>query len=180
MWTTVSPAAARLVRDLLMAAPQNRLSAQGALASEWFQRENESSVPLALASLAKLKGQSQLRKAVISYTGANDLRQDEERLRELFTTFDADHDGYISAADMAAGYAAIHGDVARAHTQAATVVQAVKDCTDEYLSLAEFLVAQLKLHQTAQERKLHDAFMLAATVFLPLLTVGSEANDEID
>ena len=176
-----------LITSMLAPKPQDRATAKSALASSWIQQAGEGSrmgppKTLALGTLGKLKTQSQLRKAVLSYATSQELQREEDnRLRMIFETFDTDNDGYISMADITMGYQTLYGDADRAQVQTHKLMLAVQPTQNGLLTCSDFLIANLKLRQAEQDRRLQEAFNRAANVcprVHPLLgTQTSAATD---
>ncbi len=172
VWTAISPEAVTLISSMLEVQPEARVTAKSALGSGWIQQAlsgaaNETGKPLALGTLSKLKAQSQLRKAVLSYATAQELqRHEDDRVRELFAMFDSNHDGYVSAADVTMGYNALHGDVNRAQIQTTKIMLAIPETSKGLVTCSDFLVAHLKLRQAEQHRRLLEAFNRAVKVHL--------------
>jgi calcium-dependent protein kinase len=115
-WRRISPQAKALVRQLLTLDPTERPSAEDVLASPWIKCRSMTRDPrpqLALKSMKniakfKVRGKQQregLRQAVMTYISSQMSNAEEDELRKLFTSFDANGDGRLSREELLRGFA---------------------------------------------------------------------------
>jgi calcium-dependent protein kinase len=108
-----------LIRRMMTFEPAKRLTAEQALADVWISKNaQKGTVQIeelqdSLQQLQAFKTQSTLHKAVLTYMAAHLISvQGEAKARELFETFDINHDGQLSRDELLECYQTIYaGDL---------------------------------------------------------------------
>ena len=125
-WKRVSQSAIDLIKKMMTINPKNRISAETALNDVWFTRfetkkaSDTMDVLSCIENLQTFKAHSTMHNVVLSYLAVHMINKDEERkLRDIFTSLDRDHNGFLSQEELVEGYKVIFGgDVEAAKVEA--------------------------------------------------------------
>lgn len=105
---------------MLTYEPDKRITAEEALNNDFLIHSDKlkvsfSDASVSLKKLRQFKTQSILQRAVLTYFATVDLsREEQQKLQDYFTFFDADNDGKLSEDDLLKGYTKLYSNVARA------------------------------------------------------------------
>ena len=119
IWKRVSKEAISLIRRMMTFEPSKRLTAEQALADVWITKNvQKGAVQIdelqeSLQQLQTFRTQSNLHKAVLTYMAAHLISvEGEAKARELFETFDINHDGQLSREELLECYQTLYaGDL---------------------------------------------------------------------
>mmetsp|Transcript_8640 Transcript_8640/g.19260 ORF Transcript_8640/g.19260 Transcript_8640/m.19260 type:complete len:541 (-) Transcript_8640:119-1741(-) len=163
VWSKVSPSATEFVFGLLKLNPDERFTAERALAHEWIQDRNslhyeqrghhlaDESLLTAFETYAR---QSQFKRAALSMM-AWSLRAEERALvRDAFVAMDADHTGTVK---LSALKAILVDNFDVPDEKISSIVQALDSNNDEELNYSEFLAAML-----SSRIEMHDDLLVGA------------------
>ena len=110
-WKHVSSNAVDLIRKLLNHDPNKRITAGEALMDPWILQYSEKKnletpeVIKCLENMKSFKIYSSIQRAVLLYmAGHVQSREDERKLREIFTMIDTNGDGQISQEELLSGF----------------------------------------------------------------------------
>lgn len=110
-WGRVSKESLAFVKKMLTRDYNKRISANEALNDSWFscyecKKSNEDLGMLeCIGNLKMFNVTSIMQKAALSYMAAHLISKEEERkLREIFTKLDTNHNGLLSIEELAEGY----------------------------------------------------------------------------
>ena len=172
-WTKISKQAIELLRKLLTYDPDKRISAEEALNDAWLKLyehkriTNSMKMLECIHNLKAFRVTSVMQKAVLSYMASHIISKDEEKkLREIFSELDKKHDGFLSIEELAEGYLLLFkGDTKAAKAEARRTIQRLdinNNGTIDYNGILndilEFLMANLKRKDCINESNLKIAF----------------------
>jgi len=108
-WSVLSPEALQFVQRLLVSNPANRPTASEALEDPWvrkFRQVATSEATLKLGNLKKYRCDLKLKQAITQFVTAQLLSKEEiSQARDIFNSFDANHDGWLSREELVAALA---------------------------------------------------------------------------
>jgi len=117
-WKNISLEAINLIKKLMTYNPNHRISATDALQDPWIVNNSKKFDSTAsstefvscVENLKSFKANSSFQKAILSYLAGHVISKDEEkRLRDIFTMLDKNGDGQLSEQEIIEGYKALCG-----------------------------------------------------------------------
>ena len=110
-WKKVSKQSINLLKKMLTYDHKKRITAEEALGDSWFSlfsnkcSKDSMKILECIKNLRSFQVTSVMQKAVLSYMAAHIISKDEEKkLREIFTELDQKHNGFLSIEELAEGY----------------------------------------------------------------------------
>lgn len=120
MWKYVPSECISLVKKMLTYDMEERISASEALQDPWLadcrmsKEIGEKDVLTALNGLKKFRTHTKLQTAVLSYITSQHLsKEQEDRIREVFKTFDKDQNGELTKEELVNILMMMYGDSKR-------------------------------------------------------------------
>lgn len=108
-WSVLSPEALAFVKRLLVSNPANRPTATQALDDPWIKKFHQTATceaTLKLGNLKKYRCDLKLKQAITQFVTAQLLSKEEvAQARDIFNSFDANHDGWLSREELVAALA---------------------------------------------------------------------------
>jgi calcium-dependent protein kinase len=157
-WQDVSRDARRLVAALLQFEPSERLTAEQALDHAWLKHLRVSKTPELPArvvdSLRSFRARPRLMRAAMHVMARQ--QGDDEQLREIFLSLDANRDGLLATSELREGLQAAGFDFADSEWQ--EIVDGVDANGRGCLDYTEFLAATLKRVHYKEEDACRRAF----------------------
>jgi calcium-dependent protein kinase len=159
IWTEISPEAKDLIKKLMTASPESRLSASEALEHEWIK--NSDCLPekdLSESHLKMLKcfrTSIKLRQVVLNYI-ATQLTCKEtgvKELNELFLSMDINKDGKLSLEEFKNGLEKV-----KEPQEIEEIMQAVDVDQSGFIDYTEFIAATMDERLYLQKGKILNAF----------------------
>ena len=154
-----------LVKKMLKANPELRISAKNCISHPWIKKcmdspVTDTDVMLSLNSLKNFQTQMVFQRAVLTYIASQQLAEDEEqKIRKMFAIFDANGDGQISLEELVIGYNTLFkGDLKRAQREANMVMRNIDINKNGSIDYNEFKVATMSINHALSEEKLKEAF----------------------
>lgn len=122
-----------MLQGLLTYDPVKRISAENALKSPWFCSKEEIKLQssnqekeISLSKLKHFRTQTAMQKVVLTYFATLQvLPEEEEKLREVFASFDHDHDGLLSLDDLIRQCETLYGDRTKAKQVAERIMKKI-------------------------------------------------------
>ncbi len=115
-WKRVSQEAINLVKKMLTYNPKLRISVDVALNDLWLKKYETKKITDTIEvlgcieNLREFRVHSTMQQAVLSYMAAHMINKEEEKkLREIFTSLDQDHNGLLSLEELTEGYRLMYG-----------------------------------------------------------------------
>jgi len=117
----VPPDCIEFIKKMLTYDMDKRISASAALQEPWItkyvserKKVTEKELLLSLHNLKNFRTQTLFQSAVLSYIASQQLsKPDEEKIRNLFDSFDKDKDGQLTKKELLAVLKYMHGDSKR-------------------------------------------------------------------
>lgn len=162
-WDNISKEAKDLISKMLKYDPKLRISAEEALAHNWFKlNENpKGAVPLSKSTIENMKNfkkENKLEQATIAFLVSQIVSKDERnQLLNQFRSWDTNGDGQLSRDEIFAGYCKLYGEV-----QANENVEKIMDSCDldknGNIDYNEFLAFSLNRQKLLSKQNLEAAF----------------------
>lgn len=165
MWRKISEECKDLVLKLLQYFPEDRPSASESLQHPWFTNFCNSNDPLneklkiGITNLQGFRTQKTLQKAVLGYIASQELtKEEEENLKEIFFTLDANKDGKITLEDLVEGYMALNVKEEVARKKASKILTRTDLNQNGSIDYNEFMLANLQIDREITKERLKKAF----------------------
>eukprot|EP00826_Nyctotherus_ovalis_P025736 TRINITY_DN1998_c0_g1_i20.p1 TRINITY_DN1998_c0_g1~~TRINITY_DN1998_c0_g1_i20.p1 ORF type:complete len:265 (-),score=86.99 TRINITY_DN1998_c0_g1_i20:167-961(-) len=165
-WNKISKTSIALLKKMLTYDPKKRITAESALRDPWFamydKKKNTNSMQMleCIKSLRAFRVTSTMQKAVLSYMASHIISKEEEKkLREIFTALDQKHNGYLTIEELAKGYLLLFkGDLEAAKAEAKQTMKRLDINGNGTIDYNEFLMANMDRNNIINEGNLKIAF----------------------
>lgn len=174
-WNSVSKEAIALIKKLMAYNPKERITAAEALHDPWIVTNSENKIMATqdlkdcVENLKSFKAINSMQKAVLTYMASRVITKEEEKkLRDIFTLLDKNGDGQLSQEEMIEGYKLLCGgseELAKKEVKKTMKnIDINKNGTIDYngkikrMNTLEFLIANINRTDCINKEKLRIAF----------------------
>ena len=157
----------------MICSPDKRLTAQQVLEHPWITNlapnAMDSLKNLNVKNMKKFKKRNKVQRAIISYIASRIKDSEVEKLKEVFNTLDANHDGTLTMEEMEAGIGTLGQDF-----NIAEVFNSIDTDKSGKIDYSEFIACCIDKKLYLRSERLSDAFQM-----LDLDKSGKISKEEI-
>ncbi len=165
-WSSVSPLAKDLVKNMLMFDPEKRYTAAQALGHEWIKEYAKEEVDpettkSVLSSLKKFTAQHKLQQAALTYMVSQlTTKSEKESLRAVFMSLDRSGKGKLTKQDLVDGYKQVYGEIFGDDDEMAKIMKNIDSDHSGFIDYTEFAVATINKKTLLSKERLSAAFRM--------------------
>ncbi|XP_010251583.1 PREDICTED: calcium-dependent protein kinase 1-like [Nelumbo nucifera] len=159
-WPSISSSAKDLVKKMLRADPNERISAVEVLSHPWIREDGDASdEPIDIAVLTRMKqfrAMNKLKKVALQVIAENLSEEEIMGLKEMFKSMDTDNSGTITFEELKVGLPKLGTKVSESEVK--QLMEAADVDGNGTIDYIEFITATMHMNRMEKEEHLYKAF----------------------